>query len=302
MATDVAMRAAPAAPAAGRYPRARRRRLGPLLQLAPVTAYYVVFFVVPLCVLVAYSFATFQNYDTVWSLTFENYSAVLKSTVFRNLFVRTVEYAAIVSAIVLLLAYPFAYALTFVFPRRRQLLYFIVLVSLFGGFLVRVYSWRTMLGEKGLLNEGLIAAGLIDQPVRLFLNSGTAIVIVMVNFLLPLGILPIYSAMQNVRPGLIEASRDLGSGRLHTVRRVILPLTMRGVAAAFAFTFIATAAEWVTPQLVGGTGNQFVGNAITFQFGTAINWPLGAALALTLIVAVVVLVGAVLGVARLVTR
>jgi spermidine/putrescine transport system permease protein len=284
--------------------RQRRRRLGPVLQLTPVTVYYLIFFLVPLGVLVAYSFATFDGstYATTWHLTLDNYSSVVQSDVFRQLFLRTMKYAAIVSVIVLLLAYPFAYALTFVFPRRRQFLYFLVLVSLFGGYLVRVYSWRTLLGEKGLLNTGLVQAGIVDEPIKAFLNSGTAIVIVMVNFLLPLGVLPIYNAMQNVPKGLIEASRDLGGGQLHTIRRVILPLTMRGAAAAFAFAFIATSAEWVTPQLVGGTGDQFVGNQISFQFGTAINWPLGAALALSLILAVVAIVGIVVGLARWATR
>jgi spermidine/putrescine transport system permease protein len=278
------------------------RRVGPALQLAPVTVFYAVFFLVPLGILVAYSFATFSDYQTTWHLTLANYREVVESDVFRNLFLRTIRYAAIVSGIVILLAYPFAYALTFVFPRRAQVLYFLVLVSLFGGFLVRVYSWRTMLGDQGLINQALMSIGLIHEPVKAFLNSGYAIVIVLVNFLLPLGVLPIYNAMQNVPSGLIEASRDLGGGRLTTLRRVLLPLTMRGVAAAFAFTFIATAAEWVTPQLVGGTHDQFVGNAIQYQFGTAINWPLGAALALTLIVAVVVIVGIVVGAVRLVTR
>ncbi|MDX6548015.1 MAG: spermidine/putrescine transport system permease protein [Gaiellales bacterium] len=289
-------------PVARPAPAQRRRQLGPWLQLAPVTAYYLIFFLVPLGILVAYSFATFSDYTTTWNLTLDNYSQVLHSQVFRALFLRTLKYAAIVSMIVLALAYPFAYALTFVFTKRRQALYFLVLVSLFGGYLVRIYSWRTLLGEKGLLNTGLMGIGIIDQPSHAFLNSGTAIVIVLVNFLLPLGVLPIYSAMQNLSPGLIEASRDLGGGPLHTIRRVILPLTMRGAAAAFAFTFIATAAEWVTPQLVGGTGNQFVGNAISYEFGTDINWPLGAALALSLIVAVVIVVAIVLGLARWVTR
>ena len=275
-----------------------------MLQLAPVTVYYLIFFLIPLGVLVAYSFATFDAYDytTTWHLTLGNYSSVIHSEVFGKLFLRTMKYSALVSLIVLLLAYPFAYALTFVFPRRKQFVYFLVLVSLFGGYLVRVYSWRTLLGERGLLNTGLIQLGIVHEPVRAFLNSGTAIVIVMVNFLLPLGVLPIYNAMQNVPRGLIEASRDLGGGQLHTIRRVILPLTMRGAAAAFAFTYIATSAEWVTPQLVGGTGDQFVGNQISYQFGTAIDWPLGAALALSLIVAVVVVVIVVLGLARVATR
>jgi spermidine/putrescine transport system permease protein len=272
------------------------------LQLAPATVYFAALFLGPLAILIAYSFWRTENYQFIPSFSLENYREVLTSPVYQPYFERTLLLALLVAVLVLVIAYPFAYALTFVFPRRAQVLYFLVLVSLFGGFLVRVYSWRTMLGDQGLINQVLMSIGLIHEPVKAFLNSGYAIVIVLVNFLLPLGVLPIYNAMQNVPSGLIEASRDLGGGRLTTLRRVLLPLTMRGVAAAFAFTFIATAAEWVTPQLVGGTHDQFVGNAIQYQFGTAINWPLGAALALTLIVAVVVIVGIVVGAERLVTR
>ncbi len=282
--------------------RGRRRRLGDRHQVAPAAVWYMAFFLAPIAILVAYSFYTFRDFEFVSDLTLENYRDVLTSDVYRTLFVRTITLAAIVSVVVLLLAYPFAYIATFVFPRRRELLYFLVLVSLFGGYLVRIYAWRTMLGREGVLNEGLMSAGVIDDPVRIFLNSQLAVVIVMVNFLLPLGVLPIYSAMQNVSPRLLEAGRDLGSSRFHVLRRVVLPLTMRGVAAAVAFTFIATAAEWVTPLLVGSTSSQLIGNQIAYQFGTTINWPLGAALAITLIVFVVAIVGAILGLLRWLTR
>jgi len=272
------------------------------LQLAPATAYFAALFLGPLAILIAYSFWRTENYQFIPSFSLENYREVLTSPVYQPYFERTLLLALLVAVLVLVIAYPFAYALTFVFPRRRQLLYFLVLVSLFGGYLVRIYAWRTMLGKEGLINSALEGAGVIDHPVGFFLNSQFAIVLTLVNFYLPLGVLPIFSAMQNVSPALLEAADDLGSSRLHAMRRVLIPMTMRGVTAAFAFTFIAAAAEWVTPLLVGGAGDQFVGNQVVTAFGTDLNWPLGAALALTLVVVALVIVGLVMAVTRWVTR
>ena len=272
------------------------------VQLSPAAAFFGVFFLAPLAILVLYSFYTYSNYDFTSNYTLENYREAITSDVFRTYFVRTLEIALIVSGVVIVLSYPLCYVMTFVFRTRTQVLYFFVLVSLFGGYLVRIYAWRTLLGADGLINDGLISAGIVHKPVKAFLNSNFALVLTMVNFYLPLGVLPIFAAMQNVSPGLVDAGRDLGSGTLHVTRRVMLPLTMRGVLAGFAFTFIATAAEWVTPLLVGGTGDQLIGNQIAYEFNTAVDWPLGAALALTLIAFLIVFVGLVMVLLRVLTR
>src|SRR4029077_8271081 len=171
----------------------------------------------------------------------------------------TIALSLLASVIVLAIAYPFAYAITFVFPRRRQLLYFLVLVSLFGGYLVRIYAWRTILGAEGVINGTLITLGIIQEPIRALLNSPIAVVIALVNFLVPLAVLPIYAAMQNVSPGLLEASRDLGAGSVDVTRSVVLPLTLPGVRVAFIFVFIASTGEFAIPSLLGGTETQFVG-------------------------------------------
>jgi ABC-type spermidine/putrescine transport system permease subunit I len=117
--------------------------------------------------------------------------------------------------------------------------------------------------------------------------------IALTNFLVPLAVLPIHAAMQNVSPGLLEAGRDLGAGRLHLVRTVALPLTLPGVRVAAAFTFIAAAADFATPALLGGATGRMAGGAIAREFGQTLNWPLGAALTITLIGVLVVCIGAV---------
>ncbi|MEZ5190741.1 MAG: ABC transporter permease subunit [Schumannella sp.] len=125
-----------------------------------------------------------------------------------------------------------------------------MLVSMFGGYLVRIYAWRSIFGTEGIANSALIGRD-HRRAARSAAQREFAIIIAMINFYLPLGILPIYAAMQNVGPGQIEAAQDLGSSRLRAAGKIVLPLALRGCTVAFVFTFIATAAEWLTPQIAG---------------------------------------------------
>ena len=265
--------------------KGRRDQLVAWLQLLPGSAFFTVFFLVPLLGLLAMSFFSLVDFQPVVDFTVSNYVEVLTSGVHARLALRTLQAATIVTVIVLLISFPFAYTLNFVFRRHRQLLFFLVLVSLFGGYIVRIYAWRSILGNQGVINQGLIATGIVDEPIRELLNSMYAVGASLVNFLIPLGVLPIYAAMQNVSPGIAEAARDLGASRLRAARQIVLPLSMRGVRAAAAFVFIATLGEWVTPRLLGGTEDLLIGNRIEYYFGSSLEWPTGAALAITLVVA-----------------
>jgi ABC-type spermidine/putrescine transport system permease subunit I len=282
--------------------KARRDRVSTTMLLAPPAIYFVVLFVVPLVVLLAYSFYTYQNFNFTTNLTVANYTQALTSPALRDFYFRTLKIAFAVSVIVVAVSYAFSHILMYVLPRAKRILYFLVLVSLFGGYLVRIYAWRTMLGRDGVVNSLLVSTHVISSPLSFLLNSNFAIVIALLNFLIPLGVLPIFSAMQNIPPRLLEAAEDLGASRIRIIRTIVLPLTTRGIRAAFAFCFIATMAEWVTPQLLGGPLDQFVGNQILYEFGETLNWPLGAAIALTLIASVVLILGVLFGLLRLVTR
>jgi len=282
--------------------RERRGHISTAMLLAPPTIYFVLLFVVPLMVLIAYSFYTYQNFNFTAKLTLSNYAQALTNPALRDFYFRTLKIAFGVSIAVVAISYIFSHILMYILPRAKRILYFLVLVSLFGGYLVRIYAWRTMLGRDGVVNSFLVSTHVVSSPLSFLLNSNFAIVIALLNFLIPLGVLPIFSAMQNISPRLLEAAEDLGASRIRIVRTIVLPLTTRGIRAAFAFCFIATMAEWVTPQLLGGPLDQFVGNQILYEFGETLNWPLGAAIALTLIASVVVILGVIFGLLRLVTR
>ncbi len=273
-----------------------------MLQLAPTLVYFLAFYVGPLLVLLYFSFLTFRSFQFVEPLTFNNYVDVANSEPFRILFVRTVLLSALSAVLAVAIAYPFAHLITFVFPGRSRTLYFLVLVSLFGGYLVRIYAWRTILGIEGMINGTLLTLGWIQQPIREILNSPFAVVVAMVNFLVPLAVLPIYASMQNVSPGLLEAARDLGSSRLDVTQRIMLPLVLPGVRVAFAFCFIAAAGDFAIPALLGGVGSPFIANQIQFQIGQTSNWPLAAAMAMALIVLVVAITAGLTWAARFLTR
>lgn len=269
------------------------RLSGAVRQLLPGSAFYVLFFVVPLGLLVIYSFYEVNQVDLTITPTFSlsNYQAAVSGGLFRGLILHTILLGLIVGFVVVVLGYAFAYIAVFVFPDKREMLLFVTLASIFGGYLVRIYAWRTILGDHGLINSALESLGLINAPLRFLLFSRFAVVVTLVNFLLPFGVLPLFSAMQNVPRDAVEAARDLGAGPLVALRTVVLPMTGTGVKIAFAFAFVLTSGDYVTPTLVGGTNGLMIGNVISDQFGVAYNWPLGAALAITTMLVVLVIYG-----------
>jgi spermidine/putrescine transport system permease protein len=238
-----------------------------------------------------YSFWTIEAYDLVPAWTLDNYRQALADPIYRVLFAQTIATAALAAVITTVIAYAFAHAIRFHLRRYQELLLFLIVVALFSGYLVRIYAWRTILGDEGVINSALLALGVVSQPLSFLLFSRIATTITLVNFLVPLAVLPIYAALQNVRDEEIEAARDLGAGAAGAFWRVTLPLAWSGVFAAFALTFIIAAGDYVTPQLVGGTSGGMVGRSIASTFGTAFNWPLGAALSFLTLVFVLVILG-----------
>lgn len=281
---------------------ALRRHAVMLAQIGPALAYYAAFFAVPLAILAAFSVFERRGFDVVPAFQLDGYITAITDPLYRNVLAATVAVALVTAVVVVVLAYPFAYIITFVFPRRRELLLFLVLASLFSGYVVRIYAWRTILGSEGIVNSVLLGLGVIQDPIRDLLNSRLAVTITLTNILFPIAILPLYSAMQNIPRDVLDAAADLGAGRLRVFLTIMFPLTSGGFRAAFAFAFILSAGDYVTPALVGGQSGIMMGNVIATMFGIALNWPLGAALAMTMIAAVLLVYLVLMGALRLVTR
>lgn len=258
--------------------------------LFPISAFMVVFFGVPFLVLFTYSFLDVDKstYDLVWTFNPQNYWRAVTNDIYQRVIGQSIWVGLLVGVFTVALSYPLAYYITFTMKKRKELLLFLILISLFSSYLVRIYAWKTILGQEGIINGLLLSAGLIKEPISILLYSRWAVVITLTNILVPLAILPIYSAMQNIEPQVIEAARDLGAGRLRTFWEVTLPLSAPGLRAAFIFSFLLASGDYVTPNLIGGTQGVMVGSVVQDQFGVSFNWTLGAAISFVYLTAVLV--------------
>jgi len=274
-----------------------------LIRVSPATVFLLIFFLVPVGVLCAYSFGHATPFSLSFGLSPDNYVEALETPLFRKLLWRSIWLGGLIGALCVALAYPLAYAITLGPLRRRgDLILLLVLVSLFSAYIVRVYAWRTLLGRNGVINSALESLGLIGDPLDFLLYSRFAVAVTLINVLVPLAVLPLYSSLAGTDRQLLEAAKTLGASPLQTFWRITLPLSSKGVIAAFALCFIIAAGDYVTPQLVGGTSGQLLGNVIVRRFGLSFDWPLGSALAFVLIGAMaltVVLVAAAFRVLRL---
>lgn len=273
-------------------------------QLGPATAFYAVFFGIPLLILFVISFWTQQGFERVPDLTLQNYLEGLTNRLYLQVLLRTVMVGLVTALIVVPVAYVLAYLMRFTFERRGQLLLGLVLISLFSGYLVRIYAWRTILGTEGLLNAALLQLGVIAEPITALIFSPWAVMITLVGLLLPLALLPIWSSMANVSRDHLEAARDLGSSGLRLHRTVLLPMVLPGVSTAFAIAFVLAAGDFVVPAMVGGTtGGTMIGTIVANQFrGSGADWPLGAALAFLVMASLVLVYLATVRLLRWVTR
>ena len=186
----------------------------------------------------------------------------------------------------------FAYAVRFKAGRYGDALVMATMITLFGGYLVKIYAWKSILGADGLLNQALMKLGILDAPAPWLLYSRGAVIVTLMHFLLPFAILPLYAALRNVSFATLEAARDLGATPTQTFWRVVVPQCRAGLFAAFAFIFLLAAGDYVTPLLIGGTSGSMLGQFIALEFSTRFNWPAGAAMSFGLLGASLLVLGA----------
>ncbi|HEY8082495.1 MAG TPA: ABC transporter permease [Solirubrobacterales bacterium] len=213
------------------------------------------------------------------TLSFESFEILFDEPVYRDIVVRTVTIAALVTVTDAVIAFPIAFYMAKIASRRmKAILVVAVLLPLWSSYLVKVLSWRTMLSADGIINWALEPFGLTGPEF-----GNTAVWLVMSYLWLPFMILPIYAGLERIPNSLISASEDLGASPLTTFRRVILPLSFPAVVAGSIFTFSLTLGDYITPRLV--SNNQFIGNVIYNNIST--NLPLASALALVPIVVMI---------------
>lgn len=260
------------------------------LALTPSFIVWAGLFAAPMLWLFVVSFWRIRQYRLVTDTTLDNY--LLAVGEYRHAIVFTVVIAAIVALITTVFAFALGYLIRFRAGRWGTPLLFVALTTLFGGYLVKIYAWKALLGTDGILNLALLEMRVIAEPLPWLLYSPVAIVITLVHFLLPYALLSINASLRGVADAPIDAARDLGAGSLRILATVILPQCQRGVLTAFGLSFFLSAGDYVTPQLVGGPNSFMVGNFIQSQFMNRMNAPVGGALAYTtLLVTLLVFLG-----------
>lgn len=266
------------APAIASAPRSRavnlpRRHAVPVLLVAPLIVFMLACYVEPVLAMLLRSVS-----DPNWSLG--NYAQLPGDTVFLNVFWTTLRTAAAVTLGTLLLGYPVAMAL--VRPgRAATVALVVVLLPFWTSILVRSYAWMVLLGRRGLVNEALIAAGVIAHPLRM-LNTPIAVHVAMIHILMPYMILPIANALRQIDPSLARAASGLGATPFRTFRDVTLPLSMPGVLAGVLLVFVLSLGFYITPALVGGPRDMTISMLIAQQVDL-LNWPYAACLSATLL-------------------
>ncbi len=245
----------------------------PGLLVGPLVLFMLVFYAIPVVTMLLRSVA-----EPDWTVS--NYVALSNDTVFINVFWTTLRTALLVTIGCVLLGYPVA--MTLVRPGRGALVaLIIVLLPFWTSILVRSYAWMVLLGRRGLLNEALLASGLIDRPLRI-LNTPIAVDIAMIHILLPYMILPVANALRQIDPSLRRAALGLGATPFQVFRQVILPLSMPGVAAGVLLVFVLSLGFYITPALVGGPRDMTIAMLIAQQVDQ-LNWPYAACLSTALL-------------------
>ena len=271
-----------------------RRRVSPartLLRGVPMTVWMLLLVVIPLGYTFITSFFQVEGLQIAAQVTLRNYALFFTDPMYSGILAKSMLISLAIAVLALLAGYPLAYMLSFRVSRGRQVLFMLSIIPLWVSYLVRIIAWRTILGNKGVINSALEAAGIIREPLSFLLYNRFAIAVTLTYICIPFVFIPVYTALEKIPRNLLEASSDLGAGELRTLTTVVLPLSLPGLVTGFIFAFIIALGDYIIPQQLGGTQGIMFGNLIWSQFGFAFNWPFGAALSFILLAITVTILG-----------
>lgn len=261
------------------------RSYSPLLSLAllvPMIALLALLFYLPIVRLLSTS--VFDPDPTL-----VHYQRIADVPLYATILVRTLRTALIVTVLTLVMGYPVAYLMSRLGGWRLLLVAALVTIPLWTSVLVRSFAWTVLLRRTGVLNEFLVGTGLVPEPMRLLYTEG-AVWLAMAHILLPFTILPIYATLRGISPDLPKAAQSMGAGPVRVFLRVILPLSLPGVAAGSILVFILSLGFFITPALVGGATSLMISTLIGQQVTQTFNWPFAAAIAAVLLIVTLMLV------------
>lgn len=260
-----------------------------IVTVGPVALLLIFLVAAPLIFVAVMSFCkTDEFYNIVYEFTSVNYGKLLSAD-YIKIYAQSLLIAFITTLICVLIGYPFAYVIARTESKKKQLFYMLVIIPFWTNSLIRIYGWRTFLGNSGWLNELIMALHLSAEPVE-FLYKMETTVLGMVYCFIPFMVLPLYTSIEKLDSSLLEASSDLGARPLETLIEVIIPLTASGIFSGCIMVFIPCLGYFFVSNILGGGNTDMIGNLIERQFKSANNWPLGAALSIILILVTLILV------------
>jgi spermidine/putrescine transport system permease protein len=262
------------------------------------TLWLLLFFIVPLAIVWAYSFGTNDGLTAIKiSGTFANYARAVEP-LYLQIFGKSVAVAALTTLICLIVGFPIAMAISFASTKWKPWLLLLIMLPFWTNLLIRTYALLSVLGTRGFVNQmlewfwglfGLAVAFGPFEPLPLLYNN-FAVIFGLVYVHLPFMVLPLYAALDRLDKSLIEASLDLGAGHWTTITRIVAPLAAPGIISGLIITFVPALGSYLTPDLMGGTDSQMIANVVERQFKRANDWPFGAALSFLLMYATFVLI------------
>jgi putrescine transport system permease protein len=266
----------------------------------------ILFFFLPFLILLYISFVDMGNdispFKPIWDtetgslkLKYENYWSIFRTgdggllfkTIYIESYLRSIWYALCTALLCLVIGYPFAYFVARSSPSVRPALLMMVMLPFWTSFLLRVYAWKGILADQGVLNRALMYLGLTDEPI-LMLYTDVSMLVGMTYVYLPFMILPLYATLVKMDIHLLEAAYDLGASPFKAFWLVTVPLSKSGIIAGFMLVFIPAVGEFVIPSLLGGPGNIMIGRVVWDEMFTSSNWPRATALAVVMIALIIV--------------
>lgn len=254
--------------------------------LSPTLIIMAIGILVPFGILIVMSFWTQVGFGFDLTPTVANYEMAAERPIYGALLKRSLWMSGMATVATVLLCYPMAYFVAFHVHRNKMMWIVLMTLPFWTSYLLRVFAWKVVLGYDGVINSALLSVGLIEAPLEFLLYSQTAVIITLAHAWAAFAILPMYVSLEKIDRSLLEAATDLGDGPVMRFLRITLPLSLPGVISATLLIFIPTTGDYITPALLGGPDGSMIGNLIQKQFGAVNNWPMGATLAIILMLSI----------------
>ncbi len=262
----------------------------PWAMLGPALSAVFFLLVIPVCFIVVYSFwLRAPSGGDIPAFQFGNYAKFFADFFYPSILIRTIRVALETVALCLVMGYIPAYFFYRSESQNKQLFLILIMLPFWISFIIRTLSWINILGDTGLINHVLIQAGLLDAPLSMLYNEG-AVLMGLLQYLLPFMILNIYVSLEGIDKSLIEAAKSLGCTEWQAFREVTLPLSLPGVSAGCLLVFVLTAGTYLPPMILGGPGNEMIANLVFKRVIGTLDWPFGSAISTILLALLAVIV------------